>query len=303
MLPRLDALQLATDANKRGRDDTAPRKLHGFWERALLWPEALTDEDRNKLPDVYTTELALVVPGDTQGRADVRVNLIVDYKKSVPKSITMGGETLDLAFRGKRPPELCLQFDIDLARGTGKLEFLFAARVPGNCEAWKVGVADRAGIGRAVLEMMVSLMDELVDEQVVVTLDDGSMFNAATAPLLRHGMTEYLRMRRGYSFYEGNGFVTTPKGWQNENTQLLLQMDIDWANLIFGTPLDKLHSEVALHYPGATTGLRRRAMKAAEVLTGFVEDREDTESESSSVDWDQLERDLERDGDTEVRAD
>ena len=288
MLPRLDALQLATDAPKRGRDDTAPRELRGFWERALLWPEALSDAERDALPPVYTTELALVIPGDTPGRADVRadvrVNLTVNYKDDEPKSITMRGEKLSLVSRGMKPPELCLQFDIDLARGTGKLEYLFAAQVPGNCEAWKVGEADRAGVGRAVLEMMVSLMDELVDEQVVMTLDDGSMFNAATAPLLRHGMTEYLRMRRGYSFYEGNGFVTTPKGWQNEDTQILLQEYIDWANLIFGTPLNELRSEVDKHYRRASTGLRRRAMKAVYVLTGPVEDRDDTESDSNSVD-------------------
>ena len=189
--------------------------------------------------------------------------------------------------------ELCLQLDLDLARGVGKLDYLFAAQVPGNCDAWKVGGdADRTGIGRAVLEMIVSLLDELLPGNVVVvTLNDGSQFNPATAPLLSHSMTDYLRMWRGYSFYERNGFVSTPSKWNNEDTQLLLQMDIDWANLIFGTPLERLHDAVHGHYTEASAGLRRRGMKAAELLTGQVEVGDDTESDQSysdsdaSLDW------------------
>ena len=200
----------------------------------------------------FTNKLGINIKRD--GERDVRVDLNVHYENGKPTRLFVEGS------RGlSGEDELCLSVKLDVGKGTLYIESLFNTATPHDCDAWVVGTdGERKGIGFAVMRMLTSIADQLFSGNVTLLLRDGSRFTAERTPLVSMTMTEYFRMKRGFGFYEGLGFMDAMTEGRDtiDDEHTRMREVLEWHGDVFGTPLNAID--------GKTTSdkSKKRAWKA-----------------------------------------
>jgi len=261
------------DSSKRGHreDDVQVQKRA---REELFFMRAM----RNVGDGNFTNKLALVV--ERPEAREVRVDLNVEYKDGVPTRLFVEGSR---SFGGEE--ELCLAVKFSADTGLLYIESLFNTATPHECDAWVVGAQqERSGIGKAVMRVVTSIADELFANNVTLLLTDASHFTAANTPILDVFMTEYLRLKRGFGYYEGLGFMSTDTKHRDTAAKEAERMKetVRWHDVVFDTPLVSMQDTFESEFPGDMNGMTSVAYKAhRSVLTSIANSEEQAGEEQA----------------------
>lgn len=279
------------EARKRARTDE-PSELP-FWRRAIAWDRELPRGairanydgdlhwDEVPIPEEFTVRLA--VAKEVRGGGEVLMVLDVDYE-------TVMGELwpIRISMRGSNEgnEEGCLEISLQPRCSSVYVASLLRGPTPQECEAWRVAQpSDREGVGRAIMETVTTIADQLFTPNALLYLQDASAFTVRNAPLLDVSMTAYLRMARGFGFYEGLGYAEERTQYPSiEQMRAVRESALQWHEALFGTPLGKVQERMRELY-GQDRRLAGRAERAVEHLVDPRRVKTENDFVNKHADW------------------
>ena len=256
------------EARKRARTDEPSKPP--FWRRAIAWDRHLPPGtiqvsregdlhwDKVPIPEYFTIRLG--VAKKVRGGGEVLMILDVDYEtvrgELWPNRISMRGSN-------EGSEEGCLEISLNPRYSSVYVASLLRGPTPQECEAWRVEQpSDREGVGRAVMETVTTIADHLFENDALLYLQDASAFTVRNAPLLDVSMTAYLRLARGFGFYEGLGYAEEHTQYPSiEKMRAVRESALQWHEALFATPL-RLVEDRMLELYGQDQSLATRAERA-----------------------------------------
>ena len=222
----------------------------------------VSPHEKVSIPESFTIRLG--VAKELRDGGEVMMMLEVDYETVMgelwPTRISMRGSN-------EGDHEGCLEISLQAGQSSLYIASLLRGPTPQECEAWRVGQdTNREGVGRAVMEAVATIADQLFEKDVLLYLQDASAFTVRNAPLLDVSMTTYLRMARGFGFYEGLGYADEQRADQQRPRMKAVRESVrQWHEALFATPLRQVEGRMRELY-GQDLRLLEKAQRAVKEL-------------------------------------